>query len=83
MAQPQLRPLGIGEVIDVSFTILRRRFAQMVIIAAFVTVLFGLAQALATPDALSSPALQTGEFTEQDIENLKGLFRAGPMGHPS
>ena len=74
MAQPQLRPLGIGEVIDVSFTILRRRFAQMVTIAALVTVPFGLAQALATPDALSSPALQTGEFTEQDIENLKGLF---------
>lgn len=68
MAQPVLRPFSVSEMIDVSFTILRRRFTQMVIVAAVITVPFGIVQVFATPDAFSSDAFETGEFTQADID---------------
>ena len=34
MAQLQLRPLGVGEIVDASFTVYRRRFGPMIAIAA-------------------------------------------------
>lgn len=39
MAQLQLRPLGVGEIIDATFTLYRRRFAPMLMVALVLTVI--------------------------------------------
>lgn len=38
MAQLQLRPLGVGEIIDATFTLYRRRFVPMLMVALVLTV---------------------------------------------
>ena len=44
MAQLQLRPLGVGEIIDATFTLYRRRFVPMLLVALVLTVIpFALA----------------------------------------
>ena len=44
MAQLQLRPLSVGEIIDATFTLYRRRFAPMLLVALVLTVIpFALA----------------------------------------
>ncbi len=44
MAQLQLRPFTVGEILDATFTIYRRRFQQLTILAAIIVVPLGLIQ---------------------------------------
>ena len=75
MAQPVLRPFGVGEIIDVSFTILRRRFLQMIAIAAIITVPMGIAQVLTLPEFVTTAAsFQSGEVSESDLEAFEELL---------
>lgn len=62
MAQLQLRPFTVGEILDASFTVFRNRFRQLTILAAIVVVPLGILQGLwaaSLADAANDP---TPEF---------------------
>ena len=55
MAQLQLRPFSVGEILDASFTIYKSRFKQLITIAAVVVVPLGIIQALLLASILATP----------------------------
>ena len=46
MAQLQLRPFSVGEIIDAAFTVYKERFKQLITISAVVVIPLGILQAL-------------------------------------
>jgi len=58
MAQPSLRPMSVGEILDVAFAIYRRHLATLITIAVALTglpvVLFGAGAAVVMPTLLSN-----------------------------
>ena len=63
MAQLQLRPFSVGEILDAAFTIYKSRFKQLITITAAVVVPLGIVQALFIASILSNPE-------EASIESL-------------
>ena len=58
MAQLQLRPLGVGEIIDATLTLYRRRFAPMVMVVLALTVIpFALTLIGGCADSESTPGV--------------------------
>ncbi len=58
MAQLQLRPFTIGEILDASFTVFRNRFRQLITLSAIIVVPLGIVQGLwaaSLQDAANDP----------------------------
>lgn len=55
MAQLQLRPFSVGEVIDAAFSVYKNHFKQLITITAVVVVPLGVVQALLTAQILADP----------------------------
>lgn len=89
MAQPQLRPMGFGEILDYAFTVYRRHFGTF-----FLTVLlpslpvavfwlfFGTATATAPPDQTSVLA-GAASLLLLPYSLVAGVFAWGAMVHDS
>ena len=56
MAQPELRPFGVGEMLDAAIKIYRDRFTTLITVTAVVVVPLGILQAMLTAQILSDPA---------------------------
>ena len=66
MAQLQLRPFTVGEMIDAAFTIYKSRFKQLITVAAVIVVPLGIIQALLLASILTNPE-------EASLEGIGGL----------
>ena len=59
MAVPDLRPMGIGDILDATFRLYRRRFLTFLLIALVVYIPYALLMALAAAPQTGAPGVQS------------------------
>jgi hypothetical protein len=72
MAAPELRPMGIGDILDVTFRLYRQRFSTFLLIALVVYVPYALLASLGQPFMLVQQPNANQEVGFQEMETRQG-----------